>query len=136
MMTMSKGIIRTIGSKDIYDILNGNINQFKEDNPLEYNELIMNSYIEFDYSAYYIINPDIECQASIGIVLSFFSKPPNEHLLDRYYWRDLEYMSGFHNHVADKFPKLLTELERIWGLVYDYVKDKFYILDRKGVTLP
>ena len=134
--SVSKGIIREICDEDVYGILNGNISRFKEDNPLEYNELIINGYInEIDNGTYGITNPDTECQATIGFILSFFSKNlSNELLLDRYYWRSSEYKSGFRTSCVNKFPKLLKELERIWGLVFD--RNRFYLLDRKGVTLP
>ena len=143
---MSKGIARELCDQIVGDILDGNLEHFKEDNPLEYDDLKINDCIgKIQNGMYYLRNPEMECQVSISFVLSFFShgkinRPDNilsdGDILDRYYWRDSRYQCSYYSVYADKFPKLLKELERIWGLVFDGNRNSFYLLDRKGVTLP
>ncbi len=141
---MSKGIARELCDQFVGDILDGNLERFKEDNPLEYDNLKINDYIgKVQKGMYYLKNPEMECQVSITFILSFFSHGNNNELgnilsdgtlLNRYYWKDSRYQSSYYTVCVDKFSKLLKELERIWGLVFD--RNSFYLLDRKGVTLP
>lgn len=141
---MSKGIARELCDQFVGDILDANLERFKEDNPLEYNDLKMNDYIgKIQNGMYYLRNLELECQVGISLVLSFFNHGkinksdnilPYETLLNRYIWKNSRYESSYCTVYIDKFPKLLKELERIWGLIFD--EDRFYLLDRKGVTLP